>query len=37
MVQEGIYDTFAEVLTMRIKQLKVGNGTDDGVFIGPQP
>lgn len=32
MVQEGIYDTFADALRKRIKQLKVGNGTDDGVF-----
>lgn len=34
-VQKGIYDKFAEALTARIKSLKVGPGTEDGVFVGP--
>jgi len=34
-VQKGIYDKFAESLTTRIKSLKVGPGTEDGVFVGP--
>ena len=34
-VQKGIYDKFAKALTEKIKTLKVGNGVDDGVFIGP--
>jgi succinate-semialdehyde dehydrogenase/glutarate-semialdehyde dehydrogenase len=34
-VQSGIYDEFAQKLTARIQQLKVGPGTEDGVFIGP--
>ncbi|RDL32662.1 Succinate-semialdehyde dehydrogenase [Venustampulla echinocandica] len=35
MVQAGIYDQFAEALAKRIQQLKVGDGTEEGVFIGP--
>ncbi len=35
LVQNKIYDEFAEALTKRIKELKVGNGTEEGVFIGP--
>jgi succinate-semialdehyde dehydrogenase/glutarate-semialdehyde dehydrogenase len=35
MVQKGIYDEFAEALAKRIKQLKVGDGLEEGVFIGP--
>lgn len=34
-VQKGIYDKFAEALTAKIKSLKVGPGTEDGVFVGP--
>ncbi|KIX07861.1 uncharacterized protein Z518_02515 [Rhinocladiella mackenziei CBS 650.93] len=34
-VQKGIYDKFTEALTKRIKSLKVGPGTEDGVFVGP--
>ena len=34
-VQRGIYDQFAQQLTERIKQLKVGAGTEEDVFIGP--
>ncbi|KAL2796302.1 Aldehyde/histidinol dehydrogenase [Aspergillus keveii] len=34
-VQEGIYDKFAAALVERIKVLKVGNGIDSGVNIGP--
>jgi len=35
IVQKGIYDKFAIALTQRIKELKVGKGTDEEVFIGP--
>ncbi|TKA82645.1 hypothetical protein B0A55_00738 [Friedmanniomyces simplex] len=34
-VQAGIYDEFAKQLTERIKTLKVGAGTEEGVFVGP--
>lgn len=34
-VQEGIYEKFTEALTEKIKTLKVGPGTEDGVFVGP--
>jgi succinate-semialdehyde dehydrogenase/glutarate-semialdehyde dehydrogenase len=35
MVQSRIYDEFADALTTRIKELKVGKGTEEGVFVGP--
>ena len=35
MVQDGIYDTFAEKLANAVQQLRVGNGADEGVNIGP--
>ena len=35
MVQKGIYNKFVEALTQRVKGLKVGPGTEEGVFIGP--
>lgn len=35
MVQKGIYSVFVEALTERVKQLKVGPGTEEGVFVGP--
>lgn len=34
-VQSGIYDKFVEALTAKIKTLKVGPGTEEGVFVGP--
>ncbi len=34
-VQEGVYDQFAEKLTAKVATLKVGNGSEDGVIIGP--
>lgn len=34
-VEEGIYDTFIEQLTAATKDIKMGNGLDDGVFLGP--
>lgn len=34
-VQEGIYDEFTKALTEKIKTLKVGPGTEEGVFVGP--
>jgi succinate-semialdehyde dehydrogenase/glutarate-semialdehyde dehydrogenase len=35
LVQENVYDTFAEKLALAVKDLKVGDGADDGVTIGP--
>ncbi|KAH8892170.1 succinic semialdehyde dehydrogenase [Thozetella sp. PMI_491] len=34
-VQEGVYQEFAEKLTQRVKQFKVGYGFDSGVTHGP--
>ena len=34
-VQEGIYDEFMERLVAATKDIKMGNGLDDGVFLGP--
>lgn len=34
-VQDGIHDRFVEALTEKIKTLKVGPGTEEGVFVGP--
>src|SRR6185503_11341524 len=35
LVQEGVYDAFAEKLAAKVKALKVGPGTDAGINIGP--
>ncbi len=35
LVQDGIYDAFAAKLAEKTKQLKVGDGTEEGVEIGP--
>jgi succinate-semialdehyde dehydrogenase/glutarate-semialdehyde dehydrogenase len=35
LIQEGIYEEFAARLATEVKQLKVGEGTEDGVHIGP--
>ena len=35
LVQDGIYDEFAEKLKEETAKLKLGNGTDEGVAIGP--
>ena len=34
-VQDGVYDAFAEKLVERVRQIKVGDGRDDGVTQGP--
>lgn len=34
-VQDGVFDEFAKKLAVRVSQLKVGFGTDDGVTQGP--
>ncbi|KAL4750489.1 hypothetical protein BDW72DRAFT_213365 [Aspergillus terricola var. indicus] len=34
-VQESIYDRFSAALIEKIKTLRVGNGVEEGVFIGP--
>jgi succinate-semialdehyde dehydrogenase/glutarate-semialdehyde dehydrogenase len=33
--QAGIYDRFVEALVARTAELRVGNGMDDGVVVGP--
>ena len=35
MVQSEIHDKFVESLTKKMKELKVGPGIEEGVFIGP--
>lgn len=35
LVQSGIYDAFAHRLAERVARMKVGNGLEDGVAIGP--
>lgn len=35
LIQEGVYDVFAEMLVKAVKGLKVGDGADEGVTIGP--
>jgi succinate-semialdehyde dehydrogenase / glutarate-semialdehyde dehydrogenase len=35
LVQEGVYDAFAEKLAVAVKYLKVGDGVDNGVTTGP--
>jgi succinate-semialdehyde dehydrogenase / glutarate-semialdehyde dehydrogenase len=35
LVQDGVYDAFAAKLAGAVKNLKVGNGVEDGVTIGP--
>ena len=35
LVQEGVYDQFAEKLAAAVGKLKVGNGVGDGVTTGP--
>ena len=35
LVQESVYDIFIEKLTSKVKQFKLGDGTQEGVNIGP--
>ena len=35
LVQSGIYPQFAQRLAERVKALRVGNGLDEGIVIGP--
>jgi succinate-semialdehyde dehydrogenase/glutarate-semialdehyde dehydrogenase len=35
LVQDAIYDAFAQRLTEAVRRLRVGNGLDEGVKIGP--
>jgi len=35
LIQEGVYDEFAGMLANAVKKLKVGDGTEEGVNIGP--
>ncbi|MDE8743173.1 NAD-dependent succinate-semialdehyde dehydrogenase [Pectobacterium polaris] len=34
-IQDGVYDEFVSLLAEEVKTLKVGNGMDDGVVLGP--
>lgn len=34
-IQEGVYDEFTRKLSEAVKALKVGNGMDEGVVVGP--
>lgn len=34
-VEDAIYDDFMEKLTKAAKEIKMGNGLDDGIFLGP--
>lgn len=34
-VQAGIYDVFADKFTEKVRALKVGNGAEEGVSVGP--
>lgn len=34
-VQDGVYDKFVSALAEEVSKLKVGNGMDDGVIVGP--
>ncbi|TPE55265.1 NAD-dependent succinate-semialdehyde dehydrogenase [Maribrevibacterium harenarium] len=35
LVQDGVYDAFAEKLAKRVNEFKTGNGLEQGVNIGP--
>jgi succinate-semialdehyde dehydrogenase/glutarate-semialdehyde dehydrogenase len=35
LVQEGIYDIFAEKLAEAVGQLRIGDGSEEGVTVGP--
>ncbi|WP_259782829.1 NAD-dependent succinate-semialdehyde dehydrogenase [Aestuariispira ectoiniformans] len=35
LVQDGVYDEFVKRLTEKVAAFKVGNGVEDGVFVGP--
>ena len=35
LVQDSVYDAFAEKLAERVRVMKVGNGMDDGIVQGP--
>ncbi len=35
LIQEGVYDAFAEKLAVAVRALSVGNGAEDGVTTGP--
>jgi len=35
LVQSGVYDAFAEKLADRVRKMKIGNGMEQGVNIGP--
>jgi succinate-semialdehyde dehydrogenase/glutarate-semialdehyde dehydrogenase len=34
-VQDGVYERFAEMLVAKVRQMKVGDGREEGVTLGP--
>lgn len=35
LVQKGVYDEFARKLAARVEEMKIGNGLEEGVEVGP--
>ncbi len=35
LVQEGVFDAFSAKLVQAVEELKIGNGADEGVTVGP--
>lgn len=35
LVQEGVFDKFVDIFVNEVKKLKIGNGADEGVTVGP--
>ena len=35
LVQDGVYENFSEKLAATVRAMKVGNGVEDGIIIGP--
>jgi succinate-semialdehyde dehydrogenase/glutarate-semialdehyde dehydrogenase len=35
LVQDGVYEQFVETFVSRVKEIRVGNGLDEGVTMGP--
>ena len=35
LIQEGVYDAFAEKLAAAVRGIKMGDGTEEGVTVGP--
>lgn len=35
LIQQGVYEAFVEKFTAAVRELKLGNGLEDGVTMGP--